>query len=712
VIARDARRYATIRAERLTQPLQVNGRLSEAIYDLVPAAGEFVQQVPDEGKPASEATEVWVFFDDRNLYIAARCSDSHPERDTGAERRRDHVNATRAGDNLTVVLDTFYDRRNAFFFQTNPSSIVREQLVVDTQQNESWDTVWDVKSVRTPTGWTTEMVIPFKSLRYRRAGPQIWGINFRRVVAWKNEVSTLNPLPASFAMAGISQMGYAATLVGVETPARSLNLELKPYAVSSVTTDLRSATPFRNDLSSDVGFDFKYGLTRGLIVDATVNTDFAQVEEDVQQINLTRFNLLFPEKRDFFLEGQGTFAFGGRSLQGGGDDVPILFFSRQIGLSNGQAVPVVGGGRLTGRTGAFDIGALNIQTAAKAPARAVATNFSVLRVKRNIFRQSYVGIIATNRAPSEGNSNQAAGVDANLRFFRDVFVNAYYARTSTPGRSGDESSYRGRFEYGGDRYGLTVDHVLVGDGFNPEVGFLRRGDFRRNLASARFSPRPRNSRVVRRWIWEGGGSRITSVSGGDVENREGDVSAGAELHSGDQLSLEFSHQYEFVPEDFTINAANAVQVPRGSYTSDGLRFAYTLGLQRRISGTIAASHGSFYRGDKTEASYSGRLGFSPALVVEPGITLNWVSLPFGDFTSRLFTVRTIITPTARMSVSGLVQANAGTKTLSSSARWRWEYVPGSELFLVYSDGRDTGAQGFPALVNRSVAFKLTRLLRR
>src|SRR5262249_24480280 len=201
---------------------------------------------------------------------------------------------------------------------------------------------------------------------------------------------------------GVAQMGVAGTLVGVETPSQSMNLEVKPYVTSSVTTDRTAATPFSNDLTQNVGVDLKYGLTRGLIADVTVNTDFAQVEEDLHQVNLTRFSLFFPEKRDFFMEGQGVYGFGGRAANGGGGDVPVLFFSRRIGLSSGQSVPVVAGARVSGRNGPFEIGLLNIQTAEKASAGAVDTNFSAVRIKRDIFRRSSIGIIATDRLPTSG----------------------------------------------------------------------------------------------------------------------------------------------------------------------------------------------------------------------------------------------------------------------------------------------------------------------
>jgi hypothetical protein len=716
VINRDARGNATVRAVRLTTPLQIDGRLDEEIYLTSAPIRDLIQQVPREGAPATEPTEIWVFFDDRNLFISVRNLNSEPDRVVATEMRRDTNNIFFSGDSFTVVLDTLYDRRNGYFFQTNPLSAVRDQALADGQQNGSWNTVWETRSTRSADAWSAEMAIPFKSLRYRRSGPQVWGINFRRSIRWKNEISTLTPVPASYGNAGIVQLSFAGSLVGVETPAAARNLEIKPYAVSAVGTDLAASTPFRNDMTGDVGVDVKYGLTPSLVADVTVNTDFAQVEEDIQQVNLTRFSLFFPEKRDFFLEGQGIFAFGGRGLSsnaGGGDrnDVPVLFFSRQIGLSNGQAVPVIAGGRITGKAGPFDVGLLDIQTAEERSAGAVPTNFSAVRLKRDVLRRSSIGMIATGRRPTsgDGDSNLALGADAAFRFFTALNVIGYYARTWTPGVDAAESSYRGVFDYAGDRYGLSMEHLAVGGQFNPEVGFLRRDDFRRTSASVRFSPRLRNSRWIRKLTWQSGLDYITDADVTRLENRSVDGSFGIEFHSGDMTSIAYAREYELLPRDFGI--ATGVTVPKGGYSAGTLSGSHTFAQQRRFSGRVGAATGSFYEGTKHEASYSGRLGVVPQFALEPSLALNWVSLPYGEFTARVISNRFIFTPTPLLMLSSLVQYNSSSRTLSSSIRFRWEYAPGSDVFVVYTDGRDTARPGFPDLLNRSFAVKATRLIR-
>jgi hypothetical protein len=710
LVNRAANDNVTVRAVRLDASLKVDGRLDEEIYALVQPITDFIQQEPREGTPATEKTDAWIFFDAGSLYIAARCWDSHPEREIANELRRDNGNVL-GNENFTFVIDTLHDRRNGYLFQTNPLGALRDMVVTDDQQNASWNGIWFVKTGRFEHGWTLEVEIPFKTLRYRGNGTQTWGINLRRFVKWKNEISYLSLVPAALGVGGVSRMGSAATLVDIETPVQSKNLELKPYAVSSVTTDRTAAAPFSNDPTGNAGFDFKYGVTRSLIADATYRTDFAQVEEDLQQINLTRFSLFFPEKRDFFIEGQGIFDFAGVQSGNTPGDVPLLFFSRQIGLSGGQAVPVVGGARLTGRAGAFSIGALNIQTDDQPSVKAQATNFTAIRLKRNIFRRSNVGVIATRRGPaaSGGGDSYAVGIDTSLLFFKSINLTSYYARTDAPGVSGGTSSYRGRFDYVDDRYGLTAEHMLIGQHFTPEVGYVRRADFRRSFGQARFSPRPKHSTRIRKLTWQGSLDYVTDAAAATVQNRETRGTFVVDFQSSDQFTVDHTRDYELLPGPFSI--ATGVRVPAGGYNYSTSRVSYNLGQQRTVSGRMSASAGTLYNGTKQEIAYSGRWGVVPRFSMEPSITLDWVQLPYGDFTARLVNSRFTLTPSARMLVSSLIQYNASANSLSSSVRLRWEYTGGSELFVVYSDGRNTQAPGFPDVLNRTFAVKITRLVR-
>ncbi|HIM50916.1 MAG TPA: hypothetical protein EYM36_03240, partial [Acidobacteria bacterium] len=488
-IARDAAGRATVRAVLLDEPLQVDGELNEAIYDTVPPVSDFIQQLPDVGEPATERTDTWIFYDAQNVYVAARNWDSAPESQWVAnEMQRDSFQLIN-NDSFSVGFDTFYDRRNGFIFMVNPiGGIFDFQITDEGNPNTDWNPVWDVQTGRFDGGWTVEMEIPFKSIRFRPGTSQIWGLQIGRNVRWKNEWTYLTPVPISGGP-GMFRLSAAGTLTGVEVPEGNRTFEIKPYGIGSMATDVNAVPLVSNAGDGDFGLDVKYGVTQNLTADFTYNTDFAQVEVDEQQVNLTRFSLFFPEKREFFLEGRGIFdfgrgvTFGGMTGPGGGGRpggggffgggyAPTIFFSRRIGLDGGQTVPILGGGRLTGKVGNFSVGALNIQTDDVAGTSAASTNFTVVRLKRDILRRSRIGGIFTGRSVStEGDgSNAAFGLDAAFSFYDNVNFNGYYARTRTPGLEGDDESYQAAFTYNGDRYALGVDHLLVGDNFNPEIG--------------------------------------------------------------------------------------------------------------------------------------------------------------------------------------------------------------------------------------------------
>ena len=370
----------TVTATRIPEGHRLDGRLDEPYYTEVPPITEFIQQEPNEGAPTTEKTEAWIFFDDSNLYVSARCWDSQPERQVANEMRRDSTGILQ-NENVGVLLDTFYDRRTGYLFQANLLGGQRDSTVTEPRQDVDWSTVWDVRTQRFEQGWTVEFAIPFKSLRYDARPVQVWGINLRRIIRWKNEWTYITPVPAYLQTFGIFSVSLGATLLGIETPPAGLDLEVKPYGISGIRTDRNATPPYVNDVDGDVGVDVKYGLTDSLTLDATYNTDFAQVEDDTQQVNLTRFNQFFPERREFFLENQGLFRFGSATA---GGNTPVMYFTRRIGLNNGRPVPIAGGVRLTGRAGANAFGLLNIQSREDELSRSQSTNFTVLRMKRDV----------------------------------------------------------------------------------------------------------------------------------------------------------------------------------------------------------------------------------------------------------------------------------------------------------------------------------------
>ena len=702
-----------IRATRITTPLKIDGRIDDAAYREVAPITDFIQQEPVEGAPISERTEVWVLFDDDNVYFTCRCWQP-PDGIIANDMRRDSTNH-RFHDSFGVIIDTFHDRRNGMLFTITALGGFTDALTTDERSfTPDWNTVWENKVERFEGGWIAEMAIPFKSLRYKAGREQTWGLNLRRLIRERNEYGFVVPMSKAWGTSNaFFRVSAAATLTGIEAPPVAKNLEVKPFAIANMTTDRVGTPRLDNEVDPDFGFDLKYGVTKSLTADFTYNTDFAQVEVDEAEVNLTRFALSFPEKREFFLEGAGMFQFGqigGGNTGNNSGDAPTMFYSRRIGLSGGRSVPIVAGGRLTGKVGKWSVGALNIESDDDVTARAAQTNFSVMRLRRDVLRRSNIGAMVTNRsvALAGPGSNQMFGVDANFAFFQNLSMGGYVARTETPGLDGDDYSYRANFNYAGDRYGVQVDRLAVEDNFNPEVGFMRREDFRSNTAALRFSPRPARARTVRQYHYEGGFEYITDTDN-RLESREQRGSFRVDLQNGDQFTASAQRNYEYLAQPFLIS--QGVRIPVGGYTFDTYRLAYGPGPRHRVTGTFAAEWGSFYDGDRTTLSARGRTDISSRLAFEPNISLNWIELPQGSFTTTVFGGRGTYTIHPRAFVAALVQYTSGTSSVLSNVRLRWEYSPGSELFVVYSEGRDTfPPRGMP-LENRGLAVKVTRLVR-
>jgi len=714
VASYDPQGRMTLRAVRLDTPLQLDGQLNEPVYQTVPPVTDFVQQEPNEGAPATEHTDVWVMFDSDHIYVSFRCLESDPAQMIVNEMRRDNSGVFRNA-NVAFILDTFYDRRNGVEFLVNPMGGRMDGQITDERlYNGDWNPIWDVEVARFEGGWSVEAAVPFKSLRYRRGPNQVWGFNARRVNAWKNEHSFLMGVPSAMGGAGIFQLSRAATLVGLEVPTESKNLDIKPYAITNLTSD-RAATPkILNDLGGNGGLDVKYGVTENLVADVTVRTDFAQVEADEQQVNLTRFSLYFPEKREFFLENRGTFAFGGAGRVGGrgGDpDVPVLFYSREIGLDRGREVPMDVGGRLTGRIGKYSVGLMSIRTGEVPGIGTRSTNFTVARVRRDILRRSNVGLLFTGRSVSKSGrgSSETYGADGVFSFYDNLDINTYWAKTSVPGLRGDDVSYRLQLDYNGDRYGVQAERLVVGGDFRPEVGFIRRYDFDRRFGLLRFSPRPVRIDIIRKFTFEGQVAYVLNRAG-SLETRENQGQFGIEFENSDTFNLTYSDTYEFLRQPFQI--APSVTIPVGGYSFQDTQVSFGFGQQRVLAGTVSLHHGSFFSGNKTTVGVSrGRLELTPQLSVEPSVSYNQVDLPEGRFTTNLATTRTTFTVTPEMFVSALLQYNTSTRSLSTNLRLRWEYQPGSELFVVYNEQRDTLTPRFPELKNRAFVVKINRLFR-
>ena len=730
MIGLDADGKPKIGAIKLSEPLHVDGKLDEQVYETHAPFGELTQVVPKYGAPVSERTDIWVMYDTENIYVTCRCWDSAPPDKWIANELRRDTSQLRQNDSIGVMFDTFHDQRSGFLFYTNPLGARADYSVVDEGgSNTDWNPVWTSKTGRFDGGWIVEMAIPFKSLRYRSGPGQEWGIQIRRSVRRKNEWAYLTPVPQNLAgPQAFNRISAGATLTGLDLPPAGKNLELKPYAISRITTDRLRTPSLLNDVTGDLGGDVKYGLTANLTADFTVNTDFAQVEIDEQQVNLTRFNLFFPEKRDFFLEGRGMFDFARGGVVGAvfsptitTSIQPYLFYTRRIGLNKNRVIPIDAGGRLTGKVGKYGVGIMNIQTGDEEVSATEPTNFSVIRVKRDVLKRSSIGAMFTNRSQSVNvpGSNQGYGVDAAFSFFDNVGLGAYWARTESPGLTSDDDSYQGLADYGGDRYGAHLEYLKVGNNFNPEVGFVSRVNFRRTFGTLRFSPRPKNMKAIRKFTYQGNFDNFVNGAG-TLETRIETGSFNAEFENSDSFSVTATREYELLATPALIAG---VRWPTGGYQFSNVQVAYGLGSQRKVSGILSLTAGQFYDGTITSFAYTTN-GFIPSRItvlkqfsLEPSIQVNRVESSNGNFTTKVLRTRADYGFSPLMFASALLQYSSGDNAFSSNLRFRWEYRAGSELFVVYTDERDTTSDALarPGLVrglkNRAFVVKVNRLLR-
>jgi hypothetical protein len=730
VITRTASGQATIRAIKLSAPLTLDGVLNEALYTTERPFDGLIQVAPNAGEPATERSDLWISYDDRNIYLSCRCHETAPPAEWIVNELRRDTGGLRNNEHIGVLFDTFYDRRSGFAFYTNPLGARADYSIVDEgQSNTDWNPVWTSKTGRFEGGWTVEMAIPFKSLRYRAGPDQVWGIQIRRSVRHKNEWDYLTPVPRILAgPQALNRVSAGGTLVGLDLPETGKNIELKPFAIERSTTDRVRTPQIINRIGGEVGGDLKYAVTPNLTADLTVNTDFAQVEADEQQVNLTRFTLFFPEKRDFFLEGRGIFDFarGGNSTGGGtgATDTPQLFYTRRIGLDNGGVVPINVGGRLTGKLGKYAVGLMNIGTAGDAAFKAQPTNFTVVRLKRDVLKRSSIGAMVTNRSVgvSGTGSNAVYGVDGAFLLTQALTAGAYWAQSQTTGVTGSNQSYQGRLDYAEDRYGAKAEFLAVGKNFDPQVGFRRRSDISRSFGELRFSPRPADQTRVRKYTGTASGEYVENGQG-TVETRIWRGHFDTEFANSDVIGLDVTRNYEYLRQPFTPSGAPS-PIAKGAYGFSDVALSYAFGAQRRASGTVRVQAGQFYDGTIRSITFgpgnsfsSARIAILQRLALEPTLSITRIERPTSSFTTRLARARVDYGFSPLMFASGLVQYNSADRAFSTNLRFRWEYAPGSELFLVYTDERDVRDDRYATpttvrgLKNRALVVKVSRLFR-
>jgi hypothetical protein len=688
-----------VTAVRLTEPINFDGRLDERVWQMAEPATDFYQKLPNNGSPASERTEVRFAYDDENLYVGVTAFDSNPERELIRDLREDFDFGNT--DLIQLLIDSLRDGRSGFTFVVNPAGARRDTQVSNNgTTNQDWDGVWDAKTSRNAEAWFVEYLIPFKTLRFSLASTQEWGLNVSRKIMHRNEENNWAPVPLRY---NGTRPALAGTLRGLENVEQGRNLKIKPYVIAG-GTQARAASQLRTNSDFDGGFDVKYSLTPSLTFDATYRTDFAQVEVDQQQVNLTRFNLFFPEKRDFFLENAGTFTFGGVGQSVFSTNVGNLvpFFSRRIGLSAaGTPIPIIGGARVSGQVAGYDVGVLAMKT--ERLGSTPSNNYLVSRVKRNIFTTSWVGAIVTDRESGLANDyNRVYGPDVHLQFDQ-IEVDSYILRSDTPGRPGRNQARKLLTAWRGDELNVSAEYQAVQPNFNPEVGFIRRQNISQYSADATWRPQLRRSDTIRNLTF---GSNIDYYNDGDgrIETRTQEGTLGIQFENNGSVNFNVNETFDRLVQPFAIRPT--VSVPVGDYIYRRYTTSVNTGNNRKIGLTGSMSWGGFWDGDSEAVSAGLDIRPNHHLNLDLSYSRNQVTLPYGDFTTQLLGARLVYGFSPRAFFNAFVQYNADTHQVSSNLRFNFTHHPLSDIYVVYNDRRDsTGGQ----LLERAFILKITNL---
>jgi hypothetical protein len=694
-----------VKAYRLEEPPELDGRVDESWMAFEPAA-DFVQQLPLEGQPASEPTEVRIGYTRDTLYFAVICFDSEPEAIRSTQGRRD--GALEQTDAFQILIDTYNDDQNGYIFATTVAGIEYDAQIVHGGQtrhvggparagqsggsgtagaqtggissfNLNWDGVWKVRTQITERGWEAEFAIPFHTLRFDSGQDQVWGVNFMRNLRRKNEQSYWSPVPRAF---DLQRVSLAGDMRGVEARFRR-SLQIVPFIVGGVQQDF-TQDPAVKKYRPEIGMDAKYTLTSSLTLDLTVNTDFAQVEVDEEQVNLTRFDLFFPEKRPFFLENSGYFTVGT-------PQEVELFFSRRIGIDpSGFQIPILGGARLSGKEGRYNIGLLNMQTEAVAGV-APANNFTVARLAREFGRRSSVGVIVTDKSPTGSqadlyHSNQTYGVDANIGVGDHLTLFNYAAKTRTPGLDGRDHAASSSFLYDSDLLRLEGGYTEVGEDFNPEVGFVQRVGYRRPNYGVYVSPRPKNSRFIRRFWphhhWQG-----YYRFDGRPESGFRHTDFRVDFQNGSTAGLAYNENFEQLFEPFEIHPG--VVLPVGKYSFNNWSAYANSDQSARAYATVNYAWGEFYSGRIRTVTLGGGLRSSFRYLLTARYIRNNVELPVGDFATDLAILQFTYSFTPKSYVQSLIQYNSANNQVGVNIRLAMIRIANTGLFVVYNSRFDT-----------------------
>ncbi len=683
------------RAVRIETPPRVDGVLDEPFWAGIEPITGFRQRDPVDGAPASEPTEVRIAYDERALYFGFSFFDSEPDRIRRAILHRG--GRIDKDDRILIGIDTYFDRRSAYLFEVGALGAQDDALLSDERldrEDWNWDGVFTTATTVNAEGWALEMALPFTTIRFADEAAPVMGIAFQRSIRRKNE-TVIWPHIGQEYRSGIAQVSRYATLVGLEGVRRGQRLEMKPYG----TLGAQRLGGGRLDREAQAGLDVKYGLTPNLTLDLTWNTDFAQVEADNVQINLTRFDLFFPEKREFFLERAGLFRFGA-------PQETEIFFSRRIGLED----DILGGGRLTGQAGPLSVGALALRTGNRTDGPG-AWN-SVLRLEAGLGERTTVGAIATSLDQAGRRGRRTAGVDFVTRFFSSSSLRLWGARVFNDATAGDASAADGELQLRNDRYSLSLRRGRVGKDFDPALGFARRRDQDRWSGAAAFTPRFEASRWARQARFQLEADRILGTDG-ELQSRATGAATGFSFESGDQVDFSITNRFERLRQPASISGR---ALPAGDYDFRFVEASARTNDSRTVAAMLSGSAGGFWGGERARLAGGVVVKTGPHLTVQATASRNRVSLPIADgaFTTHLLAFDVQGALNLELFAGALIQWDSLSKELRTNIRVNWIHTPGSDLFLVLDTGYITdGDPGMDPRIDpwtrRTAVAKLTWL---
>jgi hypothetical protein len=660
----EQRTTRTAAVTRTTEALTIDGVLDEPVWGAAPTIGALVQRQPNPGTVPSERTDVRLLYDDGHLYIGVTAYDSEPQGVIGTQMARDA--SLRSDDRIEILLDTFRDQRSAFYFATNPAGALVDGLTfANGELNTDWDAIWHVRTGRTDEGWVAEFSIPFKSLSFP-AERSVWGFNFSRNIYRKLEDIRWSGARLQTEFLQVSEAGEITMLDGLS---QGIGLDVRPFVAGNA---LHLGETDEDDVSAEPGLDVFYSITPSLRFTGTVNTDFGETEVDERQISLDRFSLLFPEKRAFFLEDAGVFSFASTGPEPPGGIPPARadvfpFFSRRIGLLEGEEVPLELGAKLTGRIGRSDVGVLAVRTGELEDV-IDPQNLMVARMKWNFFQQSYGGVIFTGGDPASDRSAQTYGLDLRLttsRFLggpRNFDATAYASRSVREGRPGNDWSWGFSARYPNDKYDAQV--VLR------EI----QGDFD-----------PLNIQQMFHDVYY---TRFTRLDNDELESWSLYVTLlDWHFNSGDNMHglLDFNPRYEQVFEPFEISPGVVLQP--GEYRFTRFRSnPISTAAKRRLQGSVGFAWGDFWSGKAEEVRGSLTFKLPPWLTLMVSGNKTFARLPEGDFTATILSSRVDYSASPRLSISTLVQYDDRSRNLGWQTRLRWTMQPGNDLFFAVKQG--------------------------